>query len=222
MLWHFPDSQDTLQFVDPDSVGNLVKTCRHFNEHGQCVHFPSGDSDSVYALIPPPGPHVGYALYYTIVYGAIDQTLRETQEMFVADTTGEIGPCGNPADHGTCPNLNNKATNLMHDPVYVTGPAEPDLESVVVVPNPYRGSERWDAPGQHRIQFQNIPAIATVDIYSIAGDLVRELTHNNPLAGDLDWDLRNQSGDEVASGIYIYRVLSGKGFEVKGHFVVIR
>ena len=77
-------------------------------------------------------------------------------------------------------------------------------------------------PGGGRIQFQNLPAIATVRIYTIAGDLVRELAKSDALTGSLDWNLKNGAGNEVSSGIYMYHVESGEGFEAKGNFVVIR
>jgi hypothetical protein len=37
LLWHFPNEQDTLQFVDPDSTGNLVKVCRRVDNLGRCI-----------------------------------------------------------------------------------------------------------------------------------------------------------------------------------------
>lgn len=228
LLWYFPDNLDTLTFVDPDSAGNLVKVCRRYNEFGIC----DSPGDSVFRLVPPgqppnrpdfpaAGPHDGFPLYYTIVYGAIDQTLREVAEMFVPDTLGVYGPCNVAGDPTSCKNLNGKITNLMDEPVVVTGPAERNVESVIVVPNPYRGRERWDTPGTKRIQFQNLPARATVKVFTVAGDLVRELSKTDPQSGGLDWDLKNADGRDVTSGIYLYHVLSDQGFEAKGNFVVI-
>jgi hypothetical protein len=228
LLWYFPDDQDTLQFVDPDSAGNLVKVCRTYDEYNRCT----SPGDSVFALVPPgqppgrpdfpaAGPHDGFPIYYTIVYGSVDQTRREVADMFVPDLFGTIRPC-DPADPASCANLNNKALNLMVDPVYVTGPAQPNVESVIVVPNPYRGSERWDEPGGGRIQFQNLPAVARVRVYTIAGDLVADLSKSDAASGSLDWNLKNGAGNEVASGIYVYHVESSEGFEAKGNFVVIR
>jgi hypothetical protein len=227
LLWYFPDDQDTLQFVDPDSAGALVKVCREYL-NGIC----DSPGDSVFVLLPPgqpigrpdlpaAGPHEGFAFYYTINYGVVDQTRREVAEMFVPDTLDAYARCNVPGDPTSCPNLNGKLTNLMETPVYVSGPARSNVESVVVVPNPYRGSERWDQAGEQRIQFQNLPARATIRIYTIAGDLVRILEKSDALSGNLDWDLRNASGDDITSGIYLFHVVSDAGFETKGNFVVI-
>lgn len=218
LLWHFPASQEVLQFVDPDSSGNLVKVCRIINDRGQC----DSPGDSVYALVPPPGPHDGFAAYYTVTLGSIDQTLRETSDMFVPDSLDNYARCNVPGDPTSCPNLNGKYQNLIEQPVFVSGPATANVEGVYVVPNPYRGSERWDEPGDARVQFFNLPERVTVRVFTIAGDLVRELEHADPLSGNLSWNLKNAEGQDIASGIYLFHVVSEQGFEQKGHFVVIR
>jgi hypothetical protein len=218
LLWYFPDDQDTLQFVDPDSAGNLEKVCRRRDDQGRCL----SPGDSVFVFVPPNGPHEGFALYYTINYGSVDQTLRETAEMFVPDSLDNYARCGTVGDRYTCPNLNGKITNLMTEPVFVKGQAAANVENVIVVPNPYNGHERWDQAGAGRIQFMRVPAHVKVRVYTIAGDLVRELDKRDPTSGNMDWDLKNGNGEEVASGIYIYHVLSEEGFESKGHFVVVR
>ncbi|MEO6461526.1 MAG: T9SS type A sorting domain-containing protein [Candidatus Eisenbacteria bacterium] len=228
LLWHFPDNLDTLQFVDPDSAGRLVKVCRSYDEFGVCTQL----GDSVFRLIPPGqpinrpdlpgiGPHDGFPIYYTIVYGAIDRTLREVEELFVPDTLDNFARCNVPGDPTSCPNLNNKALNLMDTPVFVSGPATANVENVIVVPNPYRGRERWDQPGEKRVQFHNLPARSTVRIYTISGDLVRELAKDDAQSGNLDWNLKNAGGRDISSGIYIFHVVSDTGFETKGNFVVI-
>lgn len=218
LLWHFPASQEVLQFVDPDSSGNLVKVCRVISPRGTC----DSPGDSVYALVPPAGPHDGFATYYTVTLGSVDQTLRETADMFVPDTLDNYARCGVPGNPLTCPNLNGKYQNLIEQPVFVSGPATANVEGVYVVPNPYRGSERWDESGDSRVQFFNLPERVTVRVFTIAGDLVQELEHADPLSGNLSWNLKNADGRDVASGIYLFHVVSEQGFEQKGHFVVIR
>jgi hypothetical protein len=58
-------------------------------------------------------------------------------------------------------------------------------------------------------------------IYTVAGDLVRELDHNDPVRDFERWDLKNGNGQDVASGIYMFRVTSGS-FHRQNRFIVIR
>ena len=58
-------------------------------------------------------------------------------------------------------------------PVEPTGGPALDLQRVLAVPNPYRGSEVWDRPGQSEVHFINLPTQARIRIYTLAGDLVR-------------------------------------------------
>jgi hypothetical protein len=109
-----------------------------------------------------------------------------------------------------------------------TPPAD-NLETVGVVPNPYKESAEWDpAPNQRRIHFIHLPAGSTVRIFTSAGQLLRTLTQDpnaNPggASGDLEWDLKNDRGRSVVSGIYIYTVHPPDGRTPrKGHFVIIK
>jgi hypothetical protein len=90
-----------------------------------------------------------------------------------------------------------------------------------VVPNPYRASETWNPAGSHELHFINLPTRATIRIYTLAGDLVRELDHADTIRDYEAWDLTNDAGRDVASGIYVYRV-EADGFSFQGRFVVIR
>jgi len=92
---------------------------------------------------------------------------------------------------------------------------------VLAVPNPYRGSEVWDQPGQSEVHFINLPSTAKIRIYTAAGDLVRELNHNDKVRDFERWDLKNGAGLAVASGIYMYRIESGL-FHFQSRLVIIR
>ena len=63
--------------------------------------------------------------------------------------------------------------------------------------------------------------MSRIRIYTVAGDLVRELQHNDRIRDFERWDLKNASGNEVASGIYVYRIESGS-FHFQNRLVVIR
>jgi hypothetical protein len=211
-------------FVDPDSTGAYYKVCRKTeppnDPRGRCLT----PGDSVYKLIAPPGPHDGFRTWYAVTYEAKNVVDNNFEDLFVPDLTGIIGPCFGPAPD-SCFNLNNKLANVAV-PVASTqleptpGPA-PDLERVAVVPNPYRASEAWDSVTGHEVHFINLPARAKIKIYTVAGDLVVELEHDDRVRDFERWNLKNDSGQDVASGIYMYRVESDR-LSFQNRFVVIR
>ncbi|MEK7399301.1 MAG: FlgD immunoglobulin-like domain containing protein, partial [Candidatus Poribacteria bacterium] len=55
-------------------------------------------------------------------------------------------------------------------------------------------------------------------IYTITGELVYDFTKSNIAQGILEWECKNDSGNKIASGIYIY-VLSARIFqtEIRSH-----
>ena len=65
-------------------------------------------------------------------------------------------------------------------------------------------------------------ARCTIRIWTVAGDLVREIDHDGSNGdGQASWDLVTRNGQEVESGIYLFTVDSSAGSD-HGRFVVIR
>lgn len=100
------------------------------------------------------------------------------------------------------------------------------LDQVKVVPNPYKGSanwEEWTGSGARlgKIYFMNLPAKCTIRIYTVAGDLVRTLEHNDVAYGAEPWDLTGNAGVQVASGIYVYHIDAPGIGEKIGKFAVL-
>jgi hypothetical protein len=234
-LWHFSrvDTADAaslpfkcdgavvhdsvLTFVDPDSSGALGKVCRKLDEQGRCI----SRGDSVWALMTVPGPHDGFRLWYTVTYEAYNTTDNTYEDLFVPDTGDDYARCGEHGVAATCPNLNDRFANMIADSIEATaGPAK-NLQAVTVVPNPFRGRESWDLPDGNEVQFINLPAHSRIRIYTVAGDLVRDLDHNDPVRDFERWDLKNANGRDAVSGIYMYRVESGTFF-AQGRFIVVR
>lgn len=231
-LWHFslvdPTSLEfmcggavvhdsVLTFVDPDSSGNLVKVCRDRSPDGACL----SPRDSVWYVAPVPGPHDGFRLWYTVTYASLNTIDNNYEELFVPDTTDNYARCGDPAVPGSCPNLNSKLGNMIAEPVEATRGPTVDLQIVAVVPNPFRGRESWDLPNGNEVHFINLPPRARIRIYTVAGDLIRDLSHDSPVKDFERWDLKNAHGRDVDSGIYMYRVESGTFF-VQNRLIVIR
>ncbi len=98
-----------------------------------------------------------------------------------------------------------------------------------VVPNPYVGSasfetERFGVSGRgiRRLEFRNVPAGATLRIYTVRGALVQTLTHDGSTAGMVPWDLRTKDNLEVAPGLYVFHVDAGRAGTHVGKFAIIK
>jgi hypothetical protein len=98
--------------------------------------------------------------------------------------------------------------------------SECDLDSVYVVPNPFLGSSRMEiGQGDRVLEFRGLPSSCVITIYTLAGDLVRELRHANGLSWEA-WDLKNGAGRDAAGGIYLFRVATAHS-ERLGKLVVV-
>lgn len=204
-------------FIDPDSNQNFVKECRVMI-NGRC----ESRGDSVFRLITPPGPHDGFRTWYAVTYELKNSALDGPyDEMFVPDTLDNFARCDSLGRRNTCPNLNHKLANLTATPVEPTAGPAANLERVIVVPNPFRAREQWDQDGLNEVHFINLPSRATIKIYTVAGDLVAQIEHDDTIRDFQRWNLRNQDGRDIASGIYMFRVETPE-FSFQDRFVVIR
>jgi hypothetical protein len=101
----------------------------------------------------------------------------------------------------------------------------PLLGRVHVIPNPYDPSDefgRQQFGTEERVQFVNLPSPGRIKIYTIAGDLIRELLNDDD-DGAIDWDLKNADGEDVVPGVYMFVAETGDGSQRRnGHFVIIR
>jgi hypothetical protein len=240
--WHLaaidsttPEAQRVASFIDPDSSGRFTKVCRFRNPQSDPLGVCLSRGDSVMVLVPPPGPHDGFRTWYSITYEARNTTDNDFLDLFLPD----LANCANPGSPNTCPNLNHKAANVSNDvwrpraasadpdshffarAVEPTGGPTDNLSRVGVVPNPYRGIEAWNPEGGHEVHFIHLPIQALIRIYTLSGDLVRSLQHNDPVRDFERWDLKNEVGRDVSSGIYMFRVEAGT-FSFQNRLVVIR
>lgn len=88
-------------------------------------------------------------------------------------------------------------------------PFDTDVTNVYAYPVPFRpnaGNPTRYGTWQDGIRFTNMPSEGRIKIYTISLDLVRELDVVPP---ETVWDVKNYSGETVASGIYIWEIVSG-------------
>jgi len=97
------------------------------------------------------------------------------------------------------------------------------LENVKVVPNPYFAYSRYETSYDTPVlRFTHLEPGATVRIFNLAGQLVKILEHTEEF-NELDWDLRNEAGLKIASGMYIAHVeVPGVGEKILKFAVVQR
>ncbi|MEM1125558.1 MAG: hypothetical protein AAGI71_02825 [Bacteroidota bacterium] len=105
-----------------------------------------------------------------------------------------------------------------------------NLDEIYVVPNPYVATNEIEPRnpfsnterGDRRLYFANLPPQCTIRIYSLAGELVDTIEHNEGIEnGRAFWDLRTKDNMNIAYGLYIYHVDSPEGTHI-GKFAVIK
>jgi hypothetical protein len=99
--------------------------------------------------------------------------------------------------------------------------AKSELSKIKVVPNPYIAHAAWETKeGIRKIQFTHLPDVCTIRIYTLAGDLVNTIQHENG-TGTEDWDMLSVNQQGIVTGVYFYHVQSKYG-EKLGQFAVIK
>ncbi|MBN2789659.1 MAG: hypothetical protein JXR69_05680, partial [Candidatus Delongbacteria bacterium] len=115
---------------------------------------------------------------------------------------------------------------------------------IVVFPNPYRDDVDYQAldwenidggtwfEKDRKIMFMNLPKRCILKIYTLAGDLVKTITHNGNAATGTPyqqgvygayWNFITENNQAAVSGIYLFSVQDvDSDFEYVGKFVIIK
>ncbi len=161
--------------------------------------------------------------------------LLSSVPMYVAVTAFDYGsPSVNLPSLETNPTLNS----LRELPFTSAQEAEERGLPVIVYPNPYRVDGNYRASGfegrdlegfpterTRRVNFINLPLVCTISIYSLDGDLVRQVIHNRSDGGAEAthdyWDVVSRNLLPVVSGIYYWVVEEPNGETQMGKVVLI-
>ncbi len=95
-------------------------------------------------------------------------------------------------------------------------------QPVKVVPNPFSLA---DASRNYQstvnIRFVGVPRQATIKIYTVSGDLIEVIEHNNPDVGEVEWLQEDRFGSARAgTALYYFVVESSSGEQQIGSFVI--
>ncbi|GAB4290637.1 MAG: hypothetical protein Kow0098_09410 [Ignavibacteriaceae bacterium] len=116
---------------------------------------------------------------------------------------------------------------------------------VGVYPNPYYGNAIWDGNSERlrKIYFFNLPAQCEITIYTLAGDVVKRIYHDQQsnsseirwfetyasdgkqqfAGGEHAWDLISDHDQAIATGLYLFSVKNLQSGNIQiGKFLVIK
>jgi hypothetical protein len=170
----------------------------------------------------------GYLKYFE--YQFVIDNLLPTVPYYVNVTAFDYGsPSSGLASLETSKTINPKIAY----PLPTADAVEAQSLKAYVYPNPYRndidyaeqGFEGRDAQYDRRIHFANLPAKCTITIYTLDGDMVRQIDHDvdpsDPMASHDEWDLITRNTQLVVSGIYYWTVEDANGETQIGKLVII-
>ncbi|MFC1546247.1 T9SS type A sorting domain-containing protein [bacterium] len=92
-----------------------------------------------------------------------------------------------------------------------------DLSEAHVYPNPFKLSK-----GHTHINFTRLPARVEILIYTVSGELFRTLNKDDSRTDEIRWDIKNETGEKVFSGVYLYLLRSNEGKVKTGKLLIIR
>ncbi len=110
------------------------------------------------------------------------------------------------------------------------GPApsvSPAVRQVGVYPNPYRTGSLFESrvgnTGERKIWFTGLPARCRIQIFNLVGEVLKTIDHDNPVLGQVSWNVLTDTGRAAATGLYIYVVEDLDTGEIqRGKLVIIK
>lgn len=89
---------------------------------------------------------------------------------------------------------------------YSADKAKEDITEINVFPNPYYGTNPNEINKYQRfVTINHLPSSATIRVFNLAGQLVKTINHSGTDQYNR-WDLTNESGLPVGSGLYILHI----------------
>lgn len=193
--------------------------------------------DGDFSISAPP-PYYGYdPLTLTPVFGGSDELLFLDFDVHngfsyrYAITTFDRGfrPNSGENNHTLISSTPKADLDTVARELVFNQPAGSVLDRhLYAVPNPLRtGKSAFDDPNYHNfpgevVRFVGVTAQTTLKVYSLAGDLLFEAANGDAETRNIVWDTRNQLGELVASGVYIFRAEGAGEDEEYGRLVIIR
>lgn len=187
------------------------------------------------ALAPGQAMMLTYSYADGAAAGVLDWTSSRTgpPALFSYETASaswrrESAPAIDPESRTVSALISHTGSFALRRPA-AASPAATDLSQVRAYPIPYKpngGNPDYGAPfsagnPNSGIIFDSLPQVTTIKIYSAAGQLVTAFDSNAP-TGRIQWDARNGSGRDVATGFYVAVISSPGQSAVTKKLLIIR
>ena len=127
---------------------------------------------------------------------------------------------------------NSKGTTVLDRNFVQTYPGilpQENLNNVKVVPNPYLGRSSFkESEFIRQIRFTNLPEKCKIKIFTLSGELVSEILHEDKSSGNEWWDMRTLNNQEASPGLYLYHIQKFNSIdnieseEIVGKFAIVR
>ena len=112
--------------------------------------------------------------------------------------------------------------NYVVTPFRTMIPAASTMDNILVVPNPFVLQSGSTIPQDYNfIQFINVPSPCTIRIYTMRGDLVKTIEHNDG-SGIVLWNQQTDYGQFVGSGVYVFHIDAGAYGTKIGKLAIVR
>lgn len=207
--------------VNPDSLFYVTNTEGDTVNPGNPVDLPSlthafVDTGGVTIWGTPYDRPINYVPYYYVVV-AYDSYKPETETTpeFMPQESARANYLKDPASGAPMPVYPQNFAGDLEE-----GKTSGDLSNVKVVPNPYRGTNLFEAKYDETIRFINLPPACKITILTLAGDIVQELYHDDGTDSEA-WDILSKNTQAVVSGLYLYIVETSSDKKI-GKFVIVR
>ena len=225
---------DQHYFTEPGSGGRLVYfVSQDWNQSDlsdeQLIHrvYPEASKND-----PSDTTEAGWLRYYEYEY--VLDNLQPSVPYYFSVTSFDYGSLK--VDLGALES--SPLTNAVQEYALPSGDVVEDSAlSVLVYPNPYRIDGGYAAAGYENrdrvrsaerarvINFANLPKVCKIRIYSLDGDLIREIDHYYPEGGPGSqhetWDVISRNTQAVVTGIYLWQVSSDMGEQI-GKLVIMK
>ena len=129
-----------------------------------------------------------------------------------------------------------KLENISTKKLETTTQVDSSLNMINIVPNPYYGYSAYEINElSTTVKITNLPPKSTITIYTLDGKYLRQFKRdervtpvntgvcNKQFTPDLEWDLKNDKGIPVASGVYLIHITAdGLGERTLKFFAINR